>query len=312
MKTVVSNSQVAHLWANQSQEHARNGRNFYFQGDTIYSYGSHFPIARIVEREGKGKAVLFTIRTYSKTTAKHCSIVRPACSHYEKIFHVKDPTSSNFLEFFEEYFQRASNLWEKAKRARSNAVYFYNQYDDVINEANNLADYFDLDVPRLVRHKDFLGLRGEAEEKRVEQNKKQDEARQKRYEEGKRIVSLTFKEKLEEWLQGKSNYFQSNYFHNDYYYGVLSQVYLRVKNNILQTTKGAEVPEEHAKKAALLVKKCRENKTEYVKNGHSVRIGMFTIDNIDTEGNVTAGCHFIEWSEIERIAKLQRWFEEEK
>jgi hypothetical protein len=45
---------VAHVWAHQLQSHARNKRgNFYFQGDTIYSYGSHFPIAKHVEHKGE-------------------------------------------------------------------------------------------------------------------------------------------------------------------------------------------------------------------------------------------------------------------
>lgn len=47
MKTVFTDiSQVAHLWANQLQESARNSGNYYFNGDAIYSYGSHFMIAK--------------------------------------------------------------------------------------------------------------------------------------------------------------------------------------------------------------------------------------------------------------------------
>ena len=76
----------------------------------------------------------------------------------------------------------------------------------------------------------------------------------------------------------------------------------------MQTTKGAEVPEEHAKKAAGIVKRCKETGTGYKRNGHSIHVGMFVIDEIDINGNVKAGCHFIEWSEIERIAKERNWF----
>src|SRR6266403_280024 len=47
MRHVLTNSEIPHLWAHQTQEHARNGGNgsFYFRGATIYSWGSHFPIA---------------------------------------------------------------------------------------------------------------------------------------------------------------------------------------------------------------------------------------------------------------------------
>ena len=36
----MNNSMVAHLWANEMKEFA-NGSNFYFEGESIYSYGSH-------------------------------------------------------------------------------------------------------------------------------------------------------------------------------------------------------------------------------------------------------------------------------
>ena len=54
-RTVHPADMVAHLWAHKSQDFARNpGHNFYFHGDTIYSYGSHFPVARHVENK-RGK-----------------------------------------------------------------------------------------------------------------------------------------------------------------------------------------------------------------------------------------------------------------
>ena len=47
MKKIHDLDMVAHLFANQSQTEARNGGNtFYFYKDTIYSFGSHFPIAK--------------------------------------------------------------------------------------------------------------------------------------------------------------------------------------------------------------------------------------------------------------------------
>jgi len=67
MRTVYPADMVAHLWAHKSQDYARNpGHNFYFHGDTIYSYGSHFPVARHVTRRGRS-AVLFTTRSYSRS-----------------------------------------------------------------------------------------------------------------------------------------------------------------------------------------------------------------------------------------------------
>jgi hypothetical protein len=77
MKKVVSKTEVAKLWANQNQHEARvqNG-NFYFDSTVIYSYGSHFPIAKIKENN----ICLFTLQGYSNSTAKHINEVRYAAN----------------------------------------------------------------------------------------------------------------------------------------------------------------------------------------------------------------------------------------
>jgi len=69
------NSTIAELWATQAQHHARNKRHtFYFTGNTIYSYGEHFPIAIIEERFGRN-FVIYNSRSYSRTTNRHQSAV---------------------------------------------------------------------------------------------------------------------------------------------------------------------------------------------------------------------------------------------
>lgn len=64
-KHVFDTNEVPYLWAHQTQSDARNAQgNLYFRGDTIYSYGEHFPIARHVTNSKCKPAVLFTTRTY--------------------------------------------------------------------------------------------------------------------------------------------------------------------------------------------------------------------------------------------------------
>jgi hypothetical protein len=79
-RMVFSNGMVAHLWAQQSQSFGRsNNGNFYFEGSTIYSYGSHFPIATFTDlRVGDKRVVLFTEDSYSPTTFGHCGDARHA------------------------------------------------------------------------------------------------------------------------------------------------------------------------------------------------------------------------------------------
>ena len=123
---------VAHLWAHQSQDSARNPcRNFYFDGDTIYSYGSHFPIARHVETK-RGRAVLFTTRNYSVTTSGHKSTVRCAIPSGVTVFHVEHPTERDRRKQFSEYRARFVELARKYTRAQSKRLSKNNSYSFVI------------------------------------------------------------------------------------------------------------------------------------------------------------------------------------
>ena len=88
-KYVFDTGEIPHLWAHRTQDEARNRQgNLYFTGDIIYSYGSHFPIARHVTNDAGERAVLFTTNTYSVTTSAHCSAVRSAIPSGIPVFHV--------------------------------------------------------------------------------------------------------------------------------------------------------------------------------------------------------------------------------
>jgi hypothetical protein len=72
MRKVFDNAMVAHVWAQQEQDEGRSGNgNFYFSGPTIYSYGSHFPIATFTRDAHGERCVLFTTGDYSVSTARH-------------------------------------------------------------------------------------------------------------------------------------------------------------------------------------------------------------------------------------------------
>lgn len=65
-----SNQEVADAWA---MGYSAKSSNMFTDGETIYSYGYHFPIATRVNGH-----VLFNHTYYSATTRKHQSLVRRA------------------------------------------------------------------------------------------------------------------------------------------------------------------------------------------------------------------------------------------
>lgn len=76
----------------------------------------------------------------------------------------------------------------------------------------------------------------------------------------------------------------------------------------LVTSHGARVPLSHAIKAFRFVKLIREQGGQWSRNGRTVRVGHYQLDSIDPDG-FNAGCHRINWPEIERVAKLAGVFD---
>lgn len=93
----MNNSMVAHLWANEKQESA-NGSNFYFEGESIYSYGRHFEVGRIARNKRGEKAYLINDTYYSSTTSKHQYYVREAIPTGSKVFYVECNISKSKIE----------------------------------------------------------------------------------------------------------------------------------------------------------------------------------------------------------------------
>jgi hypothetical protein len=272
---------VAHLWAHRSQDSARNdGDTLHFRGDTIYSYGSHFPIAQHVATK-RGRVVLFTTRDCSVTTARHKSIVLRACQHLT-VFHVQYPTDANRKAQFDEYRKRYMELARKCFRARSNRPWVLGSLRDVVDEANRFAQFFGL-RSRLSVPADLSAM--EAACREIEQRERE---RNRRAEARRQLEAL---ERVQRWVDGETDSSPGD-----------GPIRLRIKGDELQTSRGARVPLTHAIKAFRLIKRLHDKCQAYERNGHTIHLGHFAVDAVDAQGNVTAGCHYVEWPEIERIA----------
>lgn len=82
-----STDMVAHVWAQRTQTFGKSGNgNFYFEGDALHSYGSHFLCAYLLEvapgEVTSGDVLaLHTTESRSVTTSGHCSTARSASRH---------------------------------------------------------------------------------------------------------------------------------------------------------------------------------------------------------------------------------------
>lgn len=81
MKTVFNSSQVAHVFAAQTQDSGRNSNSsFYFDGPVIFSWGSHWPLAVFSGfKDTNGQRIVFINGgSYSNSTSRHMSYVTRA------------------------------------------------------------------------------------------------------------------------------------------------------------------------------------------------------------------------------------------
>lgn len=297
VKRVMNVSQVIHTWANRSQTNGESGkRNVYFIGDRLFDYGDHFCLGQFVTTK-KGELVcLLNSDSYGPTTSKHQGMTAGAVPKSIPTFEIPKAGYERYTDSFdvdkalEAYKARATILATKAKRAKNDSTKdWYNvRAANVLEEAKTFAKTFGARFR--VASLDALAKAAIEAAKRVEKERKERETHE-------RAIAL---EDFRAWQAGTKNH--CPYAHNR---TVNGGAYLRVSNDgqVLQSSQGAEVPINHAIRAFKFIKLCRDGGKAWAKNGHSLRVGNFAVDSVSESGDIHAGCHFIEWAEIERIAK---------
>jgi hypothetical protein len=302
-KYVFDTGEIPHLWAHRTQEEARNRQgNLYFTGDTIYSYGSHFPIARHVASEAGERAVLFTTSTYSVTTSSHCSAVRSAIPSGIRVFHVpnvchgrytgSELTADDHAGNLADYAERMEKHVITSARARSSYAKEWNleQAVGLRDEAVAYCAFFGLSVPHIPEVPELDSDALTAIRKR-EAQRAAEKAEQTKRERAEAFVRQ--QELITKWRVGQ---------YSGYFYDVPTM--LRIDGDQVVTSRGARFPVSHAKRALAFVRKVRESGQAYVRNGHTIHLGPYAIDRIEPDGTVKAGCHVVSWEEIERIAPI--------
>ena len=140
MRTVLrNNDEVCRVWARQKQSQGKSG-NIFFDGPRIYSYGRHFEAARFVDAE----TVLITSRRYSRSTAKHLSLVRRAVTHKTRFI---VPSFTDHQENIVYLIDQAKDSYDKAKRARKYAEGCISRANLYVERVRQYMAKFQVQVP---------------------------------------------------------------------------------------------------------------------------------------------------------------------
>jgi hypothetical protein len=274
MKKVVTPQQVAHLFANQLQSEATNqNRSFYFNGKSIYSYGSHFCIAKFVDND----TLLFTERSYSNTTAKHINHVWHATSHKTRIY-CYNPTG-NHEENFNHWIEQAENSIKKLSNARKPEIYLF-ELQNIKYKATIYANYFGIETPKPLEY--LLSITDKAETKEYLETK------QKLIEAEAKAKELQLKKEHAKSLKKWRKFEQGTLYLRDGF------DYLRKDSENFQTSQGVKIP------LAIGLRFYNNIVNKTIKAGD--KFLDYTINEVNNK-LIKIGCHTITLKEINAIVK---------
>lgn len=286
---------VAHLWANQIQDHART-RNFYYNKEVIYSYGNHFPIARIyTDNEGK-KTCFFTLRTYSSTTSKHIWVVRRA--NHLPVLYMQNVIEGDIS--YKDQHKKNVKHWEyelkeqfkKLEKARKREIYI-NKIQEIVGELRKYIEFFQVEadesLQKLIKDsspenfQEYLSKEAERIKAETEKLNKESQARQKK--------SVT------NWRKGKISrpYIVDNW----------DLLKINKETGRIETSQRVEIPEKTARSFYRHIHKVI-NKGGCDNDCKGEFMNAYQIKQINKKF-IHIGCHKISMVEVEKIAKTLKF-----
>jgi hypothetical protein len=275
-----------HVYFQFNQAHGRAG-NVFFERDTLYSYGYHFELAKLING-----ALWINTRGYSNSTGRHQRYVRQSINldKVQNVFYLDFGSNQNGRSLFEpetiaRYHLQKVNYCKYATKARGfkdleRLEYHFTQLQILANGAGYVLDQsnFELNVYEALQ---VLEKRREAQRLI---NQRREATREAKREAERRYLKATEAERLGAWLRGEVNHT----------FTTLPKVYLRIKGETVETTKGARVP---LSEALRLLAKIRAGAMVDGSN-----IGGFMVTRV-TLDYVQIGCHVIEFETINELFK---------
>lgn len=317
--------EITHLWANQTQEEARCGNGF-FEGEIIYSFGRHFPIARIYTDKKGNKTVFFTTQGYSSTTSKHIYSTWNACSHLPRLqMHTVIQHDVTFGEMTYQHRQNISSFVlnikssiNRFKSARENKKYALSDLSSFVKRFDDYVTFFELNSKIDSDTKSLIVVaKSDKWQKEIEEYEKKkaqrladpklQEKREKarKYREEKELKLNA--EQIEKWRNFEAHrpYIQKrryNYFNNSR----PDLMRYNAEKERIETSQGVQIPIELAHRFYRYIKIVLERGSCIGAETCQYQIAGYTVQEITNE-HIKVGCHRITQTEIELMATKMNW-----
>lgn len=304
------------------------GRTCFFEGSKIYLYGSHYVAGNFVRRTPKSRlAVQFNSDPYSNTTVQKMRDIRDAVKgNGLEIFTLSSPGSDCFdITNVRAYLyeinasiavqnrSRGTYQIESAREKALQTIAELKAYCKFWHKATGKLPV----VPALPKDIEAKREREQLaqtarDEKRAAERKLQHEAweraNQERIQKYKTDVAdwnANYDANIAAWLAGGKDLNPPTigyYSNTDLEQPRAMPTLLRIVGSNVETSRHAEFPVSHAKRGLALIRSVVARGEAWESNGHTCKLGLYSISRIEANGDVKAGCHFVPYSSILLIA----------
>ncbi len=287
-KVFSSHNEVAHIWASQSQYEGSASRIF-FEGQVIYSYGRHFPVARFAPEFGN--VVLFTDRGYSSSTGKHKTIIRGAIPGNFNVVYCESPIATpeyNLGKWQSIVTRLRADFAAKTLRiSRGNlAVEIFKTCESAIVFCMALK----IDAPEWTNEtNDEMTARDYV----YELSKAREVKKEAKQKELQRLAAIDAADRITLWQNGE------NVPQNGFSY---CATLLRLKNDEIQTSRGANIPVADALKLWPLLLRVKQSGKTMEAGLHQINLGAYRFNSFDGQ-TLIVGCHSIAWDQLALMAE---------
>ncbi|MGK2884365.1 MAG: hypothetical protein ACSLE8_06250 [Rhodococcus sp. (in: high G+C Gram-positive bacteria)] len=292
--------EVAHYWANKVQSEGEAG-NVFFRDSTIYSYGTHFAIAKHLP-DG---SIAFTSRDYSPSTGQHKSIVRSAIADGVKLHFVPYP-NDGITGNREQVDRIIKQRLESAAKRR-----VQKSRDSDLAGALHIAENFNSFALAMGAKKKGLikidALVGLDLDKLKAKLKRDEEAKERAAKALAKKREIEQQQQRAAWRHGGYGHFDNPIMlrlqfitHSTESADMQSLIKGEPEPYVIETSRGAEIPVEDAKRLWPVIMRCRDGDKDYEVG---MELGHYRLTKIRTDGSIVVGCHDIQYTEIEGIAE---------
>jgi len=273
MRKVFTNTEIVHVFAQQSQSEGRSSSMF-FEGTKIYSYGYHYLLGEFIDPD----TIVINDKGYSNSTSKHIGLLMYATSHKKRF--AKGNIDIDIVHL------RVTESLKLMSTARTRKGYYF----DVINSSlANLNDYLEytntkdkLGYGDAIKYKEICDIihRLDADKDGIMAEIADIEKKRREREKAKQL------EHLAEWRNHERSWVNG-----------LSKSYLRLSldGENLETSKGVRIERDKARVLYKLIKAGKDI------NGY--KLDYYTVIGVK-DNTLRIGCHDIPMTEVNTIGEL--------